>query len=380
LDTKTQELNNKIQELKQLQENKIKEKDEKINELTNLNTKLSTKIKFYEKKNEIYLQIEEETKKKKAKQEQEQTDAPIEGNQVSEEEITSPDGMSKEDNLSPLKTAEDTKDTKTPVTERTSSFTLIKLQKKRQVLSNNSTDDTKVDGNFKQRRKAQTPPDNSSITRSGSVPLTTKTPGRKIISENKNKQSLSPPASKSLGKQKNPTAQKTPGKKNTTGSSIPKSSSTKHSTEATESKSRSKPQQTNARSSSREPRSPQPSHSSPTVRPPQLPQPTQTRPTLIDFGLKVGNTKNTSGIVILEVKPESLATKAGLQVGDIITAVNGASVSTLSQYNLITGRLKSGAAPIFKLNRGSMHLQALVKIPSQKKMIVLLMKRNSLYG
>jgi len=121
--------------------------------------------------------------------------------------------MSKEDNLSPLKTAEDTKDTKTPVTERTSSFTLIKLQKKRQVLSNNSTDDTKVDGNFKQRRKAQTPPDNSSITRSGSVPLTTKTPGRKIISENKNKQSLSPPASKSLGKQKNPTAQKTPGKK-----------------------------------------------------------------------------------------------------------------------------------------------------------------------
>jgi len=219
-----------------------------------------------------------------------------------------------------------------------------------------------VDGNFKQRRKlSQTPPDNSTKTRSTTkVPMTTKTPGRKIIPENKTKRPLSPITSKPLEHQKILAIQKTPSEKKLATRSLPQSA-TKH---AAESKSRAKPIQTPVRPVP-EPRTPQPSQRSPPPGQLPLPPPTQTRPTFIDLGLKVGATINSSGILILDIKPDSLSAKAGLRVGDIITAANGTPVSNISQYNLATSRLKSGAAPVFKVNRGAMHLQILIKIPSQ---------------
>ena len=43
---------------------------------------------------------------------------------------------------------------------------------------------------------------------------------------------------------------------------------------------------------------------------------------------------NLKGVAIANVEPNSPAQKAGLQVGDVITAINGTPISDVNQFRL----------------------------------------------
>jgi serine protease DegQ len=64
------------------------------------------------------------------------------------------------------------------------------------------------------------------------------------------------------------------------------------------------------------------------------------------------NVKNTSGVIITGVLQNGPAAQAGLQPGDVVTAVNGKAVSNVSELLTAVAALKPGvAAPLTVLRK-----------------------------
>jgi len=70
-----------------------------------------------------------------------------------------------------------------------------------------------------------------------------------------------------------------------------------------------------------------------------------------DIARGFGNA-NLKGVAIAHVEPNSPAQKAGLQVGDVITAVNGTSVSDVNQFRLQIAGMAPGTNVSLKIVRG----------------------------
>ena len=74
---------------------------------------------------------------------------------------------------------------------------------------------------------------------------------------------------------------------------------------------------------------------------------------------KFFQTKDNNGAVITQVEPDSPAAKAGLKIGDVVTAVNGRPVTDASQLQIAVGEQKPGS----KLELGILRDGKEVKIP-----------------
>jgi membrane-associated protease RseP (regulator of RpoE activity) len=65
------------------------------------------------------------------------------------------------------------------------------------------------------------------------------------------------------------------------------------------------------------------------------------------------NLSQTSGVVIVAVEANSPAAAAGLQRGDVVTAINGASVATAKDVTNLISKLAPGATATFNVTRGT---------------------------
>ncbi len=84
-------------------------------------------------------------------------------------------------------------------------------------------------------------------------------------------------------------------------------------------------------------------------------QPNQTIPNLPNQRRTFPNI-NTTGAVVLQVVPNSPAQKAGLQAGDVITAVDGQSLSSQQPLNDLVQQKKPGDSLALQVQRGSQKL------------------------
>lgn len=84
------------------------------------------------------------------------------------------------------------------------------------------------------------------------------------------------------------------------------------------------------------------------------------------LGLQIQETENNEGVTVLKVNPGSLAEKAGIQVGDLITAINGNSIKSMDD---ITGKITEKDGEEYKLNiiRDKKPLIVTIKIPKKLK-------------
>ncbi|SNB47581.1 DegQ family serine endoprotease [Geobacter sp. DSM 9736] len=74
------------------------------------------------------------------------------------------------------------------------------------------------------------------------------------------------------------------------------------------------------------------------------------------------NLKETSGVVVTEVKPGGLADEAGITPGDFINEINGAKVSTVGEYNKAVESARKGSVVRILLKRGDSSLFVAMKL------------------
>jgi serine protease Do len=73
-------------------------------------------------------------------------------------------------------------------------------------------------------------------------------------------------------------------------------------------------------------------------------------------------TKQTKGVVVMEVKADSLAEDAGIARGDIITQINSTAIGNSTEYAKAVATLKKGAIVRFLLHRGESTLFVAMKV------------------
>lgn len=67
----------------------------------------------------------------------------------------------------------------------------------------------------------------------------------------------------------------------------------------------------------------------------------------MQFGIKI-----TSGVVVIDVVPNSPVDLAGIQVGDVITEINRKSVENVNDYKSILEQVEKRGSILFLINRG----------------------------
>ncbi|NMC73563.1 MAG: DegQ family serine endoprotease [Geobacteraceae bacterium] len=72
--------------------------------------------------------------------------------------------------------------------------------------------------------------------------------------------------------------------------------------------------------------------------------------------------QETSGVVVVEVKPGSSADEAGIAVGDIIKQINTAPVKNVTDYTKLVSALKKGATVPLLVRRGDSSLFVALKV------------------
>lgn len=84
------------------------------------------------------------------------------------------------------------------------------------------------------------------------------------------------------------------------------------------------------------------------------------------IGLQVQDTEDESGVTVLKVAPGSAAEKAGVKVGDLITAINGDNVKDV---NSVLEKMRSAANNEYalKIKRDGKEMSIDVKIPKKLK-------------
>ena len=73
-------------------------------------------------------------------------------------------------------------------------------------------------------------------------------------------------------------------------------------------------------------------------------------------------TNDTRGVVVMEVKPGTLAEDAGIARGDIITQINDTAIENSTQYAKVVSTLKKGDIVRFLLHRGESSLFIAMKV------------------
>jgi serine protease Do len=73
--------------------------------------------------------------------------------------------------------------------------------------------------------------------------------------------------------------------------------------------------------------------------------------------------KEKEGVVVVEVKPGSPATKAGINRGDIIRELRGVKTGTMAEYEEALGGIRSGDSVKVLLRRGGSSLYVALKVP-----------------
>jgi serine protease Do len=69
------------------------------------------------------------------------------------------------------------------------------------------------------------------------------------------------------------------------------------------------------------------------------------------------NLKNTEGVIVVGIEPDSKGEKAGILAGDIIKEINHEDVDNVDEYSKEIGKIKSGETIymyILRPNRGFM--------------------------
>lgn len=77
----------------------------------------------------------------------------------------------------------------------------------------------------------------------------------------------------------------------------------------------------------------------------------------MEFGIKI-----TSGVVVVDIVPNSPADLAGIQVGDVITEINRKSVGNVNDYKSILEQAKRGDSVLFLINREGQTFYVSIKI------------------
>jgi S1-C subfamily serine protease len=80
------------------------------------------------------------------------------------------------------------------------------------------------------------------------------------------------------------------------------------------------------------------------------------------LGVKVGDVQNPPGVVVLAVVPGGPSAQAGVQVGDIITAVNGQSVTSSAALSQALANLTPGTQATLTVNRNGQSMSLKVTL------------------
>lgn len=83
------------------------------------------------------------------------------------------------------------------------------------------------------------------------------------------------------------------------------------------------------------------------------------------LGLSIEDTDNDSGVKIIDVDDESVASKAGLKENDVITEVNGKKVKDVNEVRKELAEVKDKASYNIKANRNGADMNFEIKIPKK---------------
>lgn len=76
--------------------------------------------------------------------------------------------------------------------------------------------------------------------------------------------------------------------------------------------------------------------------------------------------REEKGVVITDIRSSSPAEKSGLQIGDVILAINDKGITKSSHVNVVVKKLKLGEIAKFRIKRGEEHLTIPVKASERK--------------
>jgi serine protease Do len=74
------------------------------------------------------------------------------------------------------------------------------------------------------------------------------------------------------------------------------------------------------------------------------------------------NLDESTGVIVTNVSPGSVAQEAGFRPGDVIVEINNKSVKNMNDYNKATARLERGGSTLFLVKRGENTIYLAVKI------------------
>ncbi|MCO6496556.1 MAG: PDZ domain-containing protein [Chitinophagaceae bacterium] len=94
------------------------------------------------------------------------------------------------------------------------------------------------------------------------------------------------------------------------------------------------------------------------------------RPARPSLGLQIQETEDGNGVTVLKVTPDSHADKAGIKVGDLITAIDGKAIKSVDD---VTDKISLKEGEEYKLDvmRDKKPMTVTIKIPKQLKKITL---------
>lgn len=85
------------------------------------------------------------------------------------------------------------------------------------------------------------------------------------------------------------------------------------------------------------------------------------------LGATVQDTEDEKGVKLLEIEPESAATKAGLKEGDIIWELNGSAVTGTADIRKLLKEVKPGDSLTVRYRRENNELSTTIKFPKELK-------------
>ena len=83
------------------------------------------------------------------------------------------------------------------------------------------------------------------------------------------------------------------------------------------------------------------------------------------LGVKLGNAVGQAGALVEFVQPGTPAEDGGIELGDVITAINGKAISGAQAASAVIGSLHPGASALFTLNRFGQPISLRVKLGSR---------------
>jgi serine protease Do len=72
------------------------------------------------------------------------------------------------------------------------------------------------------------------------------------------------------------------------------------------------------------------------------------------------------GVIVSQVRRYGPAFEAGIRRGDLITAIEGNEITSVSQYNDAINKLEEGDVAIFNVMRGDNSFHAFVEYPEEE--------------